>query len=268
MLKHLNIKQFTLAVCKLANTLSYGTDTSPFLGTGTEYVQSRLYQDGDPVKLIDWKTTAKTGKYYIKEFESTKQMPIYFVLDTSASMYFSQTPLSKQALAIQIAMGLSLVALKRMSPVGIITAGSRELHVKPTLSKNNIFLWGYQLHNFDPKESTSLTSKLHNLRAMLKKRTLVIIISDLHDKGTIDAIKLLHQEHDMIVIDIHDPAEKGKIGGGIFRGQEAESEKNFVAHGYTKWLEIEKRTEDLNHAGIDNIQLWTDQAVAYKLRFF
>lgn len=258
-------RQFELAVRRLATALSYGQESSPFLGAGIEYVQSRQYLPGDPVKLIDWRVTARTGRVHVKEYEAPRQMPIYLLIDTSASMCVSSRVLSKYGWAVQIAGGLALAALDHMNPVGIMSVGERELHYTPTLSRGTVMQWMHQLRRYRPVEGTTLGQRVRELVPRVEQRCLFIVLSDLHDPEAVPAIKLMAQDHDCVVLHFEDPAERGRTGGGIFRALEAETGREFVAHGRSRWFE-EVESHALARAGVDYLHLPTDQPLLPRVR--
>lgn len=264
--EHLDERQFALEIKRLADSLSFGTDASPFLGSGIEYVQSRLYQPGDPVKAIDWRITARTGKVHLKEYEAPKRMPIYLAVDTSASMCVSSQPVSKYAWAVKLAGALALASLARISPVGLIGRGERELDAHPTLSRERVFLWLHRLRSYRLDERTELGTRLRRLAGVLDARALLIVLSDLHDPDAVPALRLLSQEHDCVVLQLLDPAERGRIGGGVFRAEEAETGYTFTATGGSRWLDEQALASALKQAGIDHLLLPTDEVFLPRLR--
>lgn len=264
----LDARQFEVAVKHLANSLNFGQEESVFHGGGLEYAQSRLYVPGDPVKFIDWKVSARVGKLFIKEFQEPKQIPLYLLLDTSASMCISSQPLSKYAWAVQIATGIALAAQANVTPVGLLGCGARELHVRPTLSRNVVMEWSHQLRHHDFLEETSLAHRAREVAPSLKRRTMIIVLSDLHDPDAFPALQILAQEHDCIVLHLQDPAELGVKGAGLFRGVEAESGRTFVGHGRRAWVDAEGWKSELTRFGIDYLHLPTDEPILGKLRHF
>jgi uncharacterized protein (DUF58 family) len=267
-LEILDSRQFHIAIRRLADSLSYGTDHSPFLGSGVEYVQSRPYESGDSVRSIDWKVTARTGRVFVKEYESPKRMPVYLMLDTSASMTISSTRHSKYATALFLAGGIALACLDRVSPVGVVGVGSQGLRIRPSLSKTQIMEWLLRLRRFRYDEDTCLGGRIGEITPGLSHRVLMIVLSDLHDPTSLTALKQLAQRHDCAVLQLQDPAERDLKGAGFMRAREAETGREFFTHGRRNHLDQEEIDRSLRKSGIDHLVIRTDRSYVHAVRRF
>lgn len=264
----LPIKKFVIAVQKLADDLTYGLDGSRYRGSGIDYVQSRPYQPGDSVKSMDWRVTARSGKHHVKEYEAQRRYPAWFLVDTSASMVVSSVGMSKYELALRLAGGLALACLDRMSPVGVLGGGERDVRVEPTLAKDTVLQWLLRLRQYRLDEPTMIVRRLAELRPTLKARSLIFVLSDLHEPGAIHSIAMLAQQHEVAVIQLQDPAEVTLRGAGFLRAQEAESGRGFVTHGRRRPLDTERIAGDLRRGGVGHLLVRTDQPFLPKLRLF
>ena len=265
----MDARLFELTARRLASSIVFGMDDSIFHGYGVEYAQPRPYVPGDPIKLMDWKVTGRTGKYYLKEYQEPKRMPVYILLDTSASMCVSSQKLSKYAWGVSIATGLALAAQANMSPVGLLGCGDRRIHIKPTLASGTVMQWGHQLRKHGFLEKTSVTAKLRQLASALQSRTMLVVISDLHNADAIAALKSVAQEHEVLVMHVQDPAERGTPGAVLYRGEEAETGRPFIGHGGRQnWDLSAEAQHQLTRHRIDYLLLPTDEKILAKVRFF
>lgn len=265
----LSSRQFMLSVRRLADSLNYGVDRSPFLGSGLDYAQSRPYEPGDSVKAIDWRITARTGRVFVKEYESPKRMPFWIVVDTSASMMASSQRLSKYAWAVQIAGGVAFAALDRASPVGLLGAGGRTLRFNPSLSRATVMQWLHELRHFRTDEPTLLSERLAELNASLTQRAILIVLSDFHSPEALGAMKLAAGRHEVVALQLTDPAERGWTGAGYVRAREAETGREFFSRGTGLGVvSPEEVGRQLRRVRADHLAIATDGPVAATLRVF
>ncbi|MCC6406873.1 MAG: DUF58 domain-containing protein [Planctomycetes bacterium] len=262
----LDARRFAIAVRKLADGLAYGIDRSPFVGSGLEFAQARPYQEGDSIRSIDWRVTARTGKHFVREYETPKSMPCYLLLDTSASMAVSSGTKSKYELALHIAGGIAFAALDRVSPVGVVGVGERALRIVPSPSRDRVMQWLLELRRYRFDERTTLAARIGELTPSLGQRSMVFVLSDLHEPAAVGAIKRLGQLHDCVVLRLVDPAERSFFGAGLFRAREAETGREFVTHGRARWNDAEAISEQLERAGVDELVIRTDQPFESRLR--
>ncbi|MDP6986972.1 MAG: DUF58 domain-containing protein [Phycisphaerales bacterium] len=261
---------FEMVVRRLADDLAFGTDASLFTGSGLEYAQSRKYEPGDSIKQIDWRLTARSPGTWVKEYEALKRTAVYLVLDTSASMAVSSSPLSKHDLAVWIAAAVGLIAQRRLSPCAVIGAGERSPRFQPSLIRTDLWRSLEPMRRLDHGEPTNLGGRLEKLTTRAGRSSVIVILSDLHDPGALPAIRHAAQRHDVIVMELRDPAEFGRLSAGYFRGREAETGRHFLGHGRSHW-QTEKQDDVgrmLARCGASWLRLVTDQPFMPPLRHF
>ncbi len=244
------------------------TAASPYVGSGVEYAQSRRYEPGDPVRFIDWRVTARTGRVYVKEYEATKRVPCYLLLDTSASMKVAAHNVTKYEIALRIAGGLALACLDRAMPVGVLGVGEEELRIDPSLARDRVMGWLHRLRTFRYDESTRLGERLGELGNSVNARALLVILSDLHDDTALPALQLAAQQHDCIAIQLRDPAERGLPGTGLIFAREAETGTSFVTRGGRIGVDPEQIDRGLKRAAIDHLLIDTDKPFVHELQTF
>jgi hypothetical protein len=119
-------------------------------------------------------------------------------------------------------------------------------------------------HRYD--ERTTLGTRIGQLSPSLRSRSLILVLSDLHDPTAVESLRRLSQLHDCIVLELEDPAETGLRGAGFLRAGEAETGREFTTHGRRRWTEGDDAAPALRRAGIDHLRIRTDRPFEHALR--
>jgi hypothetical protein len=189
-------------------------------------------------------------------------------------MSAASTRLSKHDLAIWIAAALGLVAQRRLSPCAITGGGDRETRFQPSLLQSDLWQALEPLRAHVQHEGTKLAQRIEDLSMRAGRASVIVALTDLHDPDAVDALGNAAQRHDVLAIELHDPAEAGRLRAGFFRGTEAESNTSFVGHGKLRWSAKNQSIceSDAGHAlarsGVSWLALHTDQPFLPPLRHF
>jgi uncharacterized protein (DUF58 family) len=255
-----------------------GLHKSPFHGFSVEFADHREYVPGDDLKYLDWALYARSDHYYIKRFEEETNLRCYIVLDRSASMAFGTGTLTKWDYSCFLATCLSYLILKQQDAVGLALFGaSPGLFVPPRCRRTHLRQLMSVMVNHAPAGGTDVSASLQNIVRKLKRRGLVVLISDLIDDplDTLKSIKLLaSHRHDVIVFHVQDATEIDFSfeGATLFRdmetGEELEIDPRAVRETYLKEMDdlCAFYRKGLSNAGIEYYLINTrqpyDQALA------
>ncbi|MBI3585556.1 MAG: DUF58 domain-containing protein [Ignavibacteriales bacterium] len=208
-----------------------GLHKSPYHGFSVEFTEHRQYMPGDEIKHIDWKAYGKTDKYFIKQFEEETNLKSYIILDASKSMdYSSNGHLRKVEYASYIAAALSYLMVEQRDAVGLTIYDERvRTSLPPRATKSYLKQLLKELENLKPSNKTSTADSLHYVAEQIKRRGLVIILSDLFDdpaKVTTAFKHFRHKGNEVIVMQVLDPMERSFAFGtdAVFRDMETKEE--------------------------------------------
>jgi uncharacterized protein (DUF58 family) len=188
-----------------------GLHKSPFHGFSVEFADHREYVPGDDLKYLDWALFARTDHYYVKRFEEETNLRCYIVLDRSASMAFGTGQLTKWDYSCFLATCLAYLVLRQQDAAGLALFGSKPgLFVPPRCRRSHLRQLMSVMVNNAPAGTTDVAASLRSVVRNLKRRGLVVLISDLIDDPveTLKAIRLLgSHRHDVIVFHVQDATE-------------------------------------------------------------
>lgn len=199
-----------LQALSLSQGLKQGSFQSLYKSQGIEFSGVREYSSGDDIRSIDWNVSARMGKTFVKTYEEERDLPVFIILDASLSMATGSNGKSRFEKAQELASLLSFACEHISSPLGIVIFGSSIYFSSGQKSgkEHTMFLLSkISKAKLDTKSGSSLSNALRGAAKLLKRRSLVFIISDFRVGNYEDDFSLLAQKHDIVAIRLLDESD-------------------------------------------------------------
>ncbi len=203
------VKLLEISTRKLVNNIFAGEYQTVFKGQGMTFADFREYVPGDDVRHISWPLTARAGKPYIKKFDEERELSVMIVVDVSGSVDFGSQGQIKGEVMAHIAALLAFSAARNRDQVGLALFSDQLEHfVPPKKGHGHVQRLLRDLYFHKPKSrKTKMDSTLRFLQGLLKKKSLIFIISDFFDEGFDVSLNLLGKKHEVIATVVQDEKE-------------------------------------------------------------
>ncbi len=197
------LRRFQFQARAIVEGFLVGLHKSPYHGFSVEFSDHREYNSGDPVKNIDWKIVAKTDRYYVKRFEEETNLRCYILLDHSRSMFYGSGESTKIDYACRLAAALSWLMIGQKDAVGLVAFNNRITTLLPPRAYRGYLPAIFRvLAELEPQDSTNLLANLHKAAQSIRKRSLIILISDLLEDPdrVIEGLKHFRASHHEVLV--------------------------------------------------------------------
>lgn len=219
------VRKIDIATRRVVEDIFSGQYQSVFRGRGMDFSEVREYAPGDDVRAIDWNVTARMGRAYVKLFEEERELTVVIAADMSGSSAFGTKNELKREIAVETAALLSFSAIANNDLVGLLMFTDRvEKFIPPKKGKKHSLRVIRELLAFEPKhKKTNIAVALEYLYNILKRSSIVFLISDFLDGDFRRPLLLMSKKHDLVPIVISDPAERSFEDVGVVVLEDAES---------------------------------------------
>jgi uncharacterized protein (DUF58 family) len=274
------VRQIEIRTGRLVNDVFAGEYESIFKGRGMEFHEVREYVPGDDIRSIDWNVTARAGHPYVKKFVEERELTVVIMADISGSGNFGTRNKMKIELMAEIGAVLSFSAIKNNDKIGLLLFTDKvEKFIPPKKGRPHVLRVIRELLYYKPESrKTSINSALEYLGKVLKKRSVVFLISDFMDSGYEKLLRILNKRHDIVGISISDPGEKDIPDMGLVEFEDAETGEILFLDTGDELLRKElakrrlsftdSRNKSFRSMGIDSIDISTGKPYIKPLILF
>ncbi len=231
------VRKIEIKTRGLTNHIFAGQYHSAFKGRGMSFSEVREYNYGDDIRSIDWNVTARMMHPFVKVFEEERELTVILLIDMSQSSFFGTRKQMKNEMIAEISGILSFSAIKNNDKVGVIFFSDRiEKFIPPKKGSSHILRIIRELIDFHPQgKATDIEMALKYLNNVMKKRSIVFLMSDFMCRGYIDALNIARRRHDLVGLHTFDLRESELPNIGLTRIQNPETNE-------AAWLDTSSRT--------------------------
>jgi uncharacterized protein (DUF58 family) len=265
------VRKIEIITRRLVNQQVAGQYHSVFKGRGMSFEEVRPYQAGDEIRLIDWNVSARYGEPFVKVFVEERELSVILLVDASGTLEFGSNFQKKRELAAEVSALLAFSAIKNNDRVGLLMFTDRvEKFVPPKKGRSHVLRVIREILHFKPeRRETKISSALDYMNNIVKRKSVVFLISDFIDSDYERSLTASHRRHDLIPIVVSDRLEEDIPDMGFvavenpetgeilwFNSSSRKNRENFKK----KSLEIRKNRETLfKKHSIDFINLNTGE---------
>ena len=276
------VADLTLRARRLVEGAISGSHRSPFHGFNVEFAEYRDYTPGDDLRRLDWRVFARSDRHYIKQYEEESNVRVTFVVDASASMNYrgSGAPLSKFDYGATLVVALAMLLARQQDPVGLVLFDEEAGTIlPPSATQSQVVVLTDLLGRCIPARRTELGGLLRSLTDRLRRRSVLVIVSDLFTDP--DALadgldRLGFAGHDVMVLQVldRDELELPFDGPTLFRDIEGDEELFAEPWAFRKAYRRAVQTflDDVGRAcgnrGYDHVTFFTDEPAGESLSLF